>query len=111
MKSRATLTLMELLVMVLVFSLAAAVCLRLFAGAANLSQETARQDRAVVLAQNAAESLKAGKDPVLSEEELEVSVTELDSGIPGLKQVQITVFFEEEILFTLQTGWQEVGQG
>ena len=42
-------------------------------------------------------------------EELEVSVTELDSGIPGLKQVQIIVFCEEETLFTLQTGWQEVG--
>ena len=109
MKSKATLTLMELLAMVLVFSLAAAVCLRLFAGAASLSEETARQDRAVVLAQNAAESLKAGKEPVLAEEELTVSLTELESGISGLKQVQITVFQEEEILLTLQTGWQEVG--
>ena len=60
MRSKAPLVLMEQLVMVLVFALAAAVCLRLFVGAENIAQETARRDEAVIVAQNAAELLKAG---------------------------------------------------
>ena len=59
MKQKTSLLLMEQLVMILVFALAAALCLQIFAKADAISQETARRDRAVVLARNAAELLKA----------------------------------------------------
>lgn len=60
MKSKAPLALMEQMIMVLVFALAAALCLRAFALSDRLSRESEAQDRAVLLAQNAAEVCKAG---------------------------------------------------
>ena len=57
MKQKTSLLLMEQLVMILVFALAAARGLQIFAKADAISQETARRDRAVVLARNAAELL------------------------------------------------------
>ena len=47
--------------MVLVFALAAAICLQIFTKAVGISQETAKRDEAVVMAQNTAELLKASK--------------------------------------------------
>ena len=49
MRSKASLQLMELLVMILVFALAAALCLQVFAKASEISQDTARYDQAVIL--------------------------------------------------------------
>ena len=60
MRSKACLALLEPMVMVLVFALAAALCLRAFALSDRLSRESERRDRAVLLAQNAAELCKAG---------------------------------------------------
>lgn len=59
MKNRASLALMEQLVMVLVFALAASVCLRCFIRADQTAAEIGARDRAVCLAQNGAEALKA----------------------------------------------------
>lgn len=59
MKSKTVLVLMEQLVMLLVFALAAAACLGIFTEADRISRETESQDMAVILAQNAAETLKA----------------------------------------------------
>lgn len=110
MKNRASLSLMELLIMVLVFSLAAAVCLRLFVAAGEISEEITRQDEAVVMAQNAAEALKAGKEPeILSQEGLKLAIREVNPEVPGMKQAQISVFYENEVIFSMETGWQEVG--
>ena len=112
MKNKASLLLMEQLVMILVFSLAAALCLQAFAKAAEISGETARTDRAVVLAQNAAELLKASggeaaRAEALSGEGYAVTVAEQPSEIPGLSRGKIQVFYEEKLLFSLETGWQE----
>ena len=60
MKSKAPLALMEQIIMVLVFALAAALCLRAFALSDRLSREGELRDGAVLLAQNAAEVCKAG---------------------------------------------------
>ena len=125
MNRRAVLTLMELLVMVLVFALAAAVCLQGFATAAELRRETACYDRAVVLAQNGAEVLKAcgGDLPEAAvllggsvspgaltarQEGLALNIQLRDSGIPGLGRADVWVTEEEEILFRLTVSWQEV---
>ena len=58
MKNKAPLALMEQLVMILVFALAAALCLRLFALSDALSSSGAVRDQAVIAVQNAAETLK-----------------------------------------------------
>lgn len=58
MKNKAPLTLMEQLIMILVFALAAAVCLQLFVLSNNMSANMATQEQALVAVQNTAESLK-----------------------------------------------------
>lgn len=113
MKHKASLVLMEQLVMILVFSLAAALCLQVFGKARAISEETARRDRSVVLARNAAQLLKATKGDAEAAEALgtegyRVTVTSLESRQPGLAVAEIEVFFEETELFSLETGWQEV---
>ena len=68
MKSKAPLVLIEQVVMIVVFALTAAVCLRMFTMAELLSVKYAATDRAVLEAQNAAEALKGGRmDAYLSE--------------------------------------------
>jgi len=113
MKSRGSLVLMELLVMILVFALASALCLQVFAGTKALSDRTARMDEAVLLAQNAAQLLKATRgDPealqALSSGEYRLEIQHLPDEIPGLGQAEIRVYFEEDCLICLGTGWQEV---
>lgn len=58
MRSKAPLVLMEQLVMLLVFALAAALCVQAFALSERTSARNAARDRAILEAQNAAEALK-----------------------------------------------------
>ncbi|MBQ3076511.1 MAG: hypothetical protein IJC43_01510 [Clostridia bacterium] len=58
MRSKTPLAMMEQALMLLVFALAAALCLRAFVWSDSLSRQNAARDRAVVEAQNAAELLK-----------------------------------------------------
>lgn len=58
MRSKAPLALMEQLVMALVFALAAALCVQAFAAAEGISRTGAARDKAVILVQTAAETLK-----------------------------------------------------
>lgn len=63
MKSKAPLALMEQMVMLLVFALAAALCLQSFAKSDELSKRGEKRDRAAVLCQSAAEIIRhAGGD-------------------------------------------------
>lgn len=59
MKSKAPLALMEQLVMLLVFALAAALCLQAFVLSDQMSGRCEERDRAVTAVQNAAETLKS----------------------------------------------------
>lgn len=61
MKNRATLVLMEQLIMILVFALAGVLCLRAFLWGRTVSQDTAQRDMALLRAQNAAQIVKAGQ--------------------------------------------------
>ena len=115
MKSKASLLLMEQLVMVLVFALAAALCLQVFLRADQISTETARRDQAMQLAQNGAELLKAGFGPEAVAEKLNttdyaVQIREVDTQISGLRQAEITVIFKQDAVFCLNVGYQEVGR-
>lgn len=58
MRNKSILVLIEHVVMLLVFAVAAAVCLRMFALSGKLSRTYEVTDRAVLAAQNAAETLK-----------------------------------------------------
>lgn len=58
MKNKTGLLLIELSVLVAVFALAAAVCLRLFAWADTAAKQDDRQDTALLQAQNAAQQVK-----------------------------------------------------
>ena len=113
MKSKASLLLMEQLVMILVFALAAVLCLQVFLKAGEISDETARRDHAVILARNGAELLKATNGDASAAEALgrdgyRVTVNLCQSQQPGLSSANIYVSFGEELLFSLETGWQEV---
>lgn len=59
MKSKAPLVMMEQMVMILVFALAAALCLQAFVLSDSISQENQRRDQAALLCQNLAEECKA----------------------------------------------------
>lgn len=61
MKGKTHLVLLEQIVMLAVFALAAALCLRAFALADRLSRENMVRDRAVLLAQNTAEVCRSGR--------------------------------------------------
>ena len=75
MRSKSPLALMEQLVMVLVFALAAALCLQVFAFSDRMSKHNAAIDRAVLECQNAAEILKATGLPMdEAQETLEVQM-------------------------------------
>lgn len=113
MKSKGTLVFMELLVMILVFALAAAVCLQVFAKAAEISARTAQLDEASILAQNAAEILKATQGDMEKAQSLSNGTfhLEIERSIPeisGMGQAEIQVYFKEDLLVSFHTGWQEV---
>ncbi len=57
--SKTPLFLIELIIMLLVFSISAAICLQVFAGARRIADESRRLDTAVMMAQTAAETWKA----------------------------------------------------
>lgn len=61
MRDKATLSLMELLVMVLVFSIAAALCLKAFVWSRQQAAENQVKALAAITAQNAAEEMKAAR--------------------------------------------------
>lgn len=60
MRSKTPLVLMEQMVMILVFALAAALCLQAFVKSDEMSRQAEARDRAAVLCQNVAEILRSG---------------------------------------------------
>ena len=62
--SRSSLLLMELIISILFFALASAVCLQLFVKASLLSRDTEELDRAVRCASSVAELLSQAEDPM-----------------------------------------------
>lgn len=129
MKNKSALTLMELLIMLLVFALAAALCLQAFAAADRISEHSAALDRAVLEAQNAAETLKNCGGDYESAANLyggtwdggswrvEVEAGQLtaapqDSPHPLTDSALITVTDGDgAVLYTLSVTWQKGGNG
>ena len=68
--SRSSLFLMEMIIAILFFSLASAVCIQLFARSHLLSTQTVNKNHAVIWAQNLAESYLATEGDLTAMEEL-----------------------------------------
>ena len=124
MRSKAPLVMIEQMIMLLVFALAAVLCLQAFTTSKEISEESICRDRAVVEVQNAAESMKAGDGETyfremganLGEEggqifynekwkPFEDSKGEMD--IAYLQSAEIAVYDAEgELLFSMPVSWQ-----
>lgn len=119
MRSKTPLILMEQLVMVLVFALAAAICLRIFVYAEGISKRNEALATAALLAQNTAEELKMSRGEALLDWEdgeacmyterdgLRMEVQE-SASVDGLREVCLRVFDQAELLFEIPVAWQEV---
>ena len=120
MRIKTPLVLMEQLVMVLVFAMAAAICLQVFSLSDRLSKENEARAEAALLAQNTAEELKSSYgEALLDWEEVDgryfmeedgdrVQVQTAETEISGLQKVKLQVWQEEEVLFEIPVAWQEV---
>ncbi len=128
MKNKAPLTMMEQVIMVLIFALAAALCLQAFACANETSKANALRDQAVIYGQTAAETMKhTGGDWAAAAELLDgeaangsiqapwpggtLTITPDHCDQPLLGKAMVTVLDESgQALFTLPVAWQEGGQ-
>lgn len=137
MRSKTPLVLMEQMIMLLVFALAAALCLQAFVKSDQLSQRSEDRDRALQAAQNAAEVVQHcqgdmaraaalllaqsyGRDSLqidyngdwrIAQDTMRytLGVSRQSGGVPGLGSAQIWVRDEvrEEELLRLDIAWQE----
>lgn len=88
--SRSSLFLMELLISLLFFSLASAVCIRLFAKSHLISRDTINQNNAIVQAQNLAETWLATEGNMQDLNRL------LEQGVPSEDGLRIWLLFDED---------------
>lgn len=137
-RNKAPLALMEQLAMLLIFALAAAVCLQVFVTSDRLSRRMADRDRAAQLSQNVAEVLRhTGGDFARTAALLDapnwdgdslmidydgdwaladgatrytLGATRVPSGLSNLGKAQVWCRDEhgDEELFRLEVAWQEV---
>ena len=111
MNKKMTLSMMELLMMVLVFSLCTALSMQAFATSHRISQDQNLRETAAILAQNEAESIKAqgGITEGYTREEngFSISVSPAETDLPTLGKAVINVS-SENTSFTLNVSWQEV---
>lgn len=121
MKNRTPLVLIELTVMLLIFSLAAGLCMQGFAWADTQSLEESQKDRAFLQLQNAAEQLKAGEDlpeslffdenwqPVQDNPTYTMKLTKVTRDVPYLATVRLEMTDRDgKSLGELTVSWQEV---
>lgn len=112
MRNKAALSLMEQLVMILVFSLAAALCLGAFAKAQATADATARRETGAQIAQNGVEWLKSGGslDDLSLPEGYSVEFYPQQEDTPGLAigTVEVRHETQKEPVFSLPAAWQEV---
>ncbi|MCM1221810.1 MAG: hypothetical protein NC548_45800 [Lachnospiraceae bacterium] len=62
MKDKSYLVLMEQLMMIVIFAVISALCIQVFIKANQISKSSQNRDKAVIIVQNAAESIKAGEN-------------------------------------------------
>ena len=120
MKSKAHLFLIELLIMLLVFSVSAALCLKTFSKAEHISIENELRDSAVIDAQNTAQMIKSSGgiqtlDGIFDDEKLVIDkdkylifVTEKENDIALLGSANVTVTDKNgNEIFALEVSYQK----
>lgn len=127
MKNKASLTLIEQVMMLLVLTVAAAVCLQIFVNAAAMAKRSDLQDRALQQAQSCGEVLKstAGdleeaalilggtvKEGVLhlSAEDITVTAEKTPGNNPLLGIATVSVYSGDAQLYIFNVYWQEVAK-
>ena len=127
MRNKAPLAMMEQLIMLLVFALAAALCLQAFVTADQMSVRNAKKDIAIVQVQNAAETVKVCRGDLDAAAALlsgnvtddvlhipcecgEVVVTLTDSPSPLTESAYVACTADNgEELFAVNVRWQNGG--
>lgn len=135
MKSKAPLSLMEQLIMLVVFALAAALCLQVFVLSSQISRDCETKSHAVTAVQNAAEVAKgcrgdferlgqilggsgdAQRWQLSYDENWEqtspnracylVNITPLNTENPALGSAEISAHSQQGTLFSVAVSWQE----
>ena len=134
MRNKAFLPLMEQILMIAVFAIAAAVCLSAFAAGNRISRERSALDEAVLLAQNTCELMKHAEGDMEKAAELtggtwkgnELLIyfdangdkTDADGAVylvkacrsepdSGVGQAEVTVTAGETELYSVSVAWQE----
>ena len=123
MKNKAPLALMEQLIMVLVFALAAALCLQVYVFSAQVSRRCEAQSFAATAVQNVAERLKADSGnldtPLMGFDEnwqetdsdqaaYHILVQPEETDVPGLGKATVSARTHDgEDLFAVAVCWQE----
>lgn len=127
MRNKASLVLMEQLVMLLVFAIAAAVCLNIFVKSKEISNSVEQRETAALMAQNTAELLKSsggdfayaalildgsakGDSLSLVQDEFSLNARKLPSVQSGLGQALIEVSYAGEPVFSLELGYREAAE-
>lgn len=127
MKSRASLVLIEQVVMLMVFALAAALCLKAFVWADTESEALLSRDRALQQAQSAAEVIKSCRGDIDAAAEIMggsvsdggraincggyvLTVTPIENDLRYMASAEVCVYENETPLASLSVAWQEVGE-
>ncbi len=104
---KSSLFLLELVFMIFIFSICAAVCVSILGKSWNLSRDSERLTHAVYLAETAAARFQAHGEP-LPEGGDGYTITLEDTGSSrGLTETLITVHFEEEAIYSLNVTREE----
>lgn len=139
MKNKAPLSLMEQLIMLLVFALSAALCLQIYVLSGQISRSCEARGQAATAVQNTAESVKFCKGDITRYPQLlggtgnagswqigydenweavspeaapyRVLIAPLDISLPTLGQATVSALTETgDELFSVTVSWQEVAQ-
>ncbi len=127
MKNKTFLPLLEQMIMILIFAIAAAFCLQGFAAANQISKRQAVLTGAVVAVQNTAEILKDSKGDYeqtadilsgtvidhqlhIQTEDYTLIASPIEEESLYLSSSEIQVIYEMETLYSLTVSWQEVSQ-
>lgn len=94
--SKSALVLMELIIVILFFSLASTVCIQLFTKSHLLSKQTVNENHAVIHTQNLAECFLATEGDIAQMKSL------LMTSSPDTSEDSVSLFFDEE--------WQECSE-
>lgn len=125
MKNKTFLPLIEQMIMILIFALAAAFCLQGFASADRISKRQAVLTEAVVTVQNTAEILKSSHGDYdlaaelltgtvtdtglqIQTEDYTLTATAAEEQLDSLASAKIKVLYKTETIYELTVSWQEV---